>query len=165
MKKLILLVSLLVAFISCENDKKESVKTPEVKVEYVSFGDKITADNYLSKSEMYTKFKGLKKGDTIDVKFTSTINKVCKKKGCWMRLDLGKGEESLVRFKDYGFFMPLNADDREVIVAGKAFVDIVTIAELQHYAEDENASKEDIAKITEDEVTFAIQSNGVLMVK
>ncbi len=114
---------------------------------------------------MYNKFKALKQGDTIQVKFASKINKVCKKKGCWMRLDLGKGEESLVRFKDYGFFMPLNSDNREVIVNGKAYLDIVTVAQLQHYAKDEGLSQEEINKITEDEVTFAVESNGVLMVK
>ena len=160
MKKIILILILIIAFTSCKNDKKEVKKTTDT---YVSFGDKITSENHLSKAEMYDKFKNLKKGDTIDVKFASSINKVCKKKGCWMRLDLDKGEESLVRFKDYGFFMPLNSDNREVIVSGKAYVDIVTVNELRHYAEDEGLSEEEINKITKDEVTFAIESNGVLM--
>ena len=158
MKKIVLLLAVLVVFIACKEKNKEDVK-------YASFGDKITSENVLSKEEMYKKFKGLKKGDTIQVKFNSKINKVCKKKGCWMSLDLGKGEESLVRFKDYGFFMPLNSDDREVIVQGKAYLDVVTVAELQHYAKDENLSQEEIDKITEDEVTFAVESTGVLMVE
>jgi len=162
MRKLGIIIIALLAIVSCK-ENKDSVK--KVAVDYASFGDKITADNHLSKTAMYEKFKHLKKGDTIDVKFTSSINKVCKKKGCWMRLDLGKGEESLVRFKDYGFFMPLNSDDREVIVSGKAYIDVVTVAELRHYAEDEGVSKEEIEKITEDEVTYAVESNGVLMVK
>ncbi len=165
MKKLIVL-SLFITLFSCKNEKKETItKTPEVTVKYTSFGEKITADNAISNTEMFKKFKGLKKGDTIQVKFTSKINKVCKKKGCWMRLDLGKGEESLVRFKDYGFFMPLNSDNRDVVVNGKAYLDVVTVAQLQHYAKDEGLSKEEIEKITEDEVTFAIESNGVLMVE
>ncbi len=156
MKNILLVLIALVLLVSCKETKKEMDK-------YVSFGDKITSENYLSKKAMFTKFKALKKGDTIQVKFASSINKVCKKKGCWMRLDLGKGEESLVRFKDYGFFMPLNSDNREVIVSGKAFVDVVTVAELRHYAKDEGLSEEEINKINKDEVTFAIQSNGVLM--
>ncbi|MEE9350287.1 MAG: DUF4920 domain-containing protein [Flavobacteriaceae bacterium] len=153
MRLLSLLLITIITLSSCE------------KVEYTSFGDQITADNHLSKTDMLNKFKGLKKGDTIDVKFASSINRVCKKKGCWMRLDLDNGEESLVRFKDYGFFMPLNSDNKEVIVSGKAYIDVVTVAELRHYAEDEGLSKEDIEKITEDEVTYAVESNGVLMVK
>ena len=165
MKKLVVLFIVIFVFTSCKDAKKETVKTPEVKVEYASFGDKITPENVIDKEAMYKTFKSLKKGDTVAVKFSSKINNVCKKKGCWMRLDLGKGEEALVRFVDYGFFMPLNSENREVIVEGKAYLDVVTVAELRHYAKDENATKEEIEKITEDEITFAIESNGVLMVK
>jgi len=166
MKKIVLILVVIIVFVSCKESKKiEEKAKQEVAVEYASFGDKITSDAYLSKAEMYDKFKTLKKGDTVDVKFTSKINKVCKKKGCWMRLDLGHGDESLVRFKDYGFFMPLNSDDREVIVSGRAYIDVVTVAELQHYAKDEGLSQVEIDKITEDEVTFAVESNGVLMKK
>jgi len=164
MKKLGLIVLVMVIFISCKEDKKSIEKNnEEITTTYISFGDKITSENYLSKGQMYDKFKSLKKGDTLAVKFASKINKSCKKKGCWMRLDLGNNEESLVRFKDYGFFVPLNSKDREVIVSGKAYLDVVTVAQLRHYAEDEGLSKEEINKITEDEVTFAVESNGVLM--
>lgn len=165
MKKLIFLLTILLVFTSCEKEKKETITTPEIKKEYISFGDKITSDNALSKEDMLTKFKSLKKGDTVQVKFASKINRVCKKKGCWVSLDLGSGEETFVRFKDYGFFMPLNSEDREVIVKGKAYVDILTVAELQHYAKDEGESQEEIDKIIEEEVTFAVKSTGVLMVK
>lgn len=162
MNKIIVLLVIIVVTFSCKDIKKES---QELVVDYVSFGKKITADNHISKDEMLTKFKSLKRGDTVAVKFTSKINKVCKKKGCWMRLNLDDKNETLVRFKDYSFFMPLNSDNKEVIVNGKAYLDVVTVAQLQHYAEDEGLSQEEIDKITEDEVTFAVKSDGVLMVK
>ncbi|NVK09994.1 MAG: DUF4920 domain-containing protein, partial [Tenacibaculum sp.] len=119
----------------------------------------------ISAEEMRTKFKNLKKGDTLNIKFTSTINEVCKKKGCWMKLDLGEEQESMVRFKDYGFFMPLNADNKEVIVNGKAFVTEISVDELQHYAKDAGKSEEEIAKITEPKYTYAFEADGVLMKK
>lgn len=165
MKKTLLILSIFIAMTACKTDKKETVKTLKTKVEYASFGDKISADDAISKDLMLQKFKSLKKGDTIQVKFNTKINKSCKKKGCWMRLDLGNNEESLVRFKDYGFFVPLNASGKEVIVNGKAYLDVVTVAQLQHYAKDEGLSDEEINKITEDEITFAIESNGVLLVE
>ncbi len=162
LNKIIIVLVIAFTFVACKEVKKaDSIK----EVSYLSFGEKISADNHLSKTAMFSKFKSLKKGDTINVKFASKINKVCKKKGCWMRLDLGDKNETLVRFKDYGFFMPLNADSKEVIVNGKAYLDVVTVAQLRHYAEDEGLSKEEINKITEDEVTFAVESDGVLMVK
>ena len=160
MNKLIILLLVSITIFSCKETKNNAQKK---EVKYLSFGKKITAENHLTKSAMFGKFKGLKKGDTIDVKFASKINKVCKKKGCWMRLDLDDKNETLVRFKDYGFFMPLNADEREVIVQGRAYLDVVTVAQLRHYAEDEGLSKEEIDKITEDEITYAVESNGVLM--
>ncbi len=166
MKRIVYLLVIVLAFVSCkENKKAEKKVTKDVAVAYASFGDKITSDNYLDKDAMYAKFKSLKKGDTIAVKFASKINKVCKKKGCWMRLDLGNGDESLVRFKDYGFFMPLNSDNREVIVSGRAYLDVVTVDQLRHYAKDEGLSQAEIDKITEDKVTYAVESNGVLMKK
>jgi CRISPR/Cas system CMR-associated protein Cmr3 (group 5 of RAMP superfamily) len=165
MKNLLLIFTVFIAITACKTDKKETVKTPETIIKYASFGDKISAENAISKNEMLQKFKSLKKGDTIQVKFKTKINKSCKKKGCWMRLDLGNNEESLVRFKDYGFFVPLNSAGKDVVVNGKAYLDVVTVAQLQHYAKDEGLSQEEINKITEDEVTYAIESDGVLLVE
>ncbi len=162
---LIYTVFLGVLIISCKTEKKETKKTEEQPVEYVSFGEQITDENTISADEMRTKFKSLKAGDTLNIKFASKINSVCKKKGCWMKLDLGEEKESMVRFKDYGFFMPLNADDKEVIVNGKAYVTETSVKELQHYAKDAGKSEEEIAKITTPKYTYAFEANGVLMKK
>lgn len=161
MKQILFIISLTVLVISCKETKKENQSKTE---KYASFGAKISDDKAMSQDELFTTFKGLKKGDTVAVKFNSKINAVCKKKGCWMRLPLDKDNETLVRFKDYGFFMPLNADGKEVVVSGKAYVDIVTVADQRHYAKDEGLSDEEINKITEDKVTYAVESDGVLMV-
>ena len=104
-------------------------------------------------------------GDTVNVKFTSAIKEVCVKKGCWMKLPLTEETETMVKFKDYGFFMPLDSKGKEVIVEGKAFVKITPVAELQHYAEDAGKSKEEIAKITEPKMEFSFEAKGVLMKK
>ena len=148
-------------------DKKiiEVAPVKEVKVEYASFGDKILADKALTKDQMLAKYKTMKKGDTIAVKFKSKINSVCKKKGCWMKMDLANNSESFVRFKDYGFFVPLNADNSEAIVSGRAFVDEISVAELQHYAKDGGKSQAEIDKITQPKITYAFQADGVLITK
>ena len=69
----------------------------------------------------------------------------------------------MVRFTDYGFFMPLNSDNKDVIVEGRAFVSEISAEELQHYAKDAGKSEEEIAKITEAEFTYAFEADGVLM--
>ena len=82
-----------------------------------------------------------------------------------MQLPAGMDQTVMVRFKDYGFFMPLNSDGKEVIVEGKAFVRETSVDELKHYAEDAGKSKEEIAKITEPERTLSFEAIGVLMKK
>jgi hypothetical protein len=156
--KLCLIFSLV--FAACKENKKT-----EVDINYDSFGGKISDEGVINAKTMLGTFKFLKVGDTLSVKFAATINEVCSKKGCWMKLDLTDGTETMVRFKDYGFFMPLDANNKEVIVSGKAFVKETSVKELQHYAEDAEKTKEEIALITESKVEFSFEADGVLMKK
>ncbi len=160
--KQIITLAIVVLFISCKDNsqKKESSDMPKT---YVSFGKKITLDNAISAEEMGKKFQNLKSGDTIDVKFTSTIKKVCKKKGCWIQVGVGEEKNSFVKFKDYGFFMPMNSEGSEVVMNGKAFVRTISVKQLQHYAKDAGKSEEEIAKITKPRVTLAFLADGVLL--
>ena len=68
----------------------------------------------------------------------------------------------MVKFKDYGFFMPLNAKG-EVVINGKAYVSETSVDELRHYAEDAGKSKEEIAAITETQRTYSFEADGVLL--
>jgi hypothetical protein len=140
---------------------KAATQKPAFK--YAAFGSKITADKALSKEQMTQKYASLKKGDTIQVKFKSKIMSVCKKKGCWMKMDLADNKESFIRFKDYGFFVPLNADNSEAVVSGKAFLDVISVDELKHYAKDGGKPQDEIDKITQPKITYAFQADGVLI--
>jgi len=163
MNKIFIAVACLFLVVACKEQKGTSEKSQKEPVAYLSFGEKITDENVISKEVMADKFDNLKKGDTINVKFTSSINEVCKTKGCWMKLDLGNKKESMVRFTDYGFFMPLNSDNKEVVVDGRAFVTEISVKELQHYAKDAGKTEEEIANITEPKFTYAFEADGVLM--
>ncbi len=136
-----------------------------LKVEYASFGDKIAADKALTNEQMFKKYKSLKAGDTVNVKFKSEITGVCQKKGCWMTLALPGDQSTFVKFKDYAFFVPLNATEQEAIVSGKAFVSETSVAELKHYAKDAGKSDAEIAKITKPEVKYGFMADGVLISK
>lgn len=139
-----------------------SCKGTDKKVDYASFGENISIENAISKKEMMSKFSNLKAGDTIEVKFASKVNKVCETKGCWMKVDLGT-EESMVKFKDYSFFVPMNSEERKVVVKGKAYVTELSIADQKHYAKDAGKSEEEIKAITETKYTYAFLADGVLM--
>ena len=163
MKKAILFLALTAFFVGCEQ-KKEA--TPEVaKVEYAKFGASISDDGALSKEEMTEKFASLKEGDTLDVKFKSTINEVCQKKGCWMSVNLAADEAVFVKFKDYDFFVPMNAQDKQLVLNGKAYVNVESVADLKHYAKDAGKSQTAIDSITMPEVRYSFMADGVLIAK
>jgi len=148
------------------NAQKPKAKTAVINTnDYALFGEKFIANNVMNNKQMLKKYKTLKKGDSIAVKFQSNINEVCKKKGCWMQMDLTDYKQSFVKFKDYGFFVPLNADNSEAIVNGIAFVDVVSVAELKHYAKDGGKSQDEINKITKPEITYSFKATGVYIKK
>jgi len=148
-------------------DKSQSSGKPAnaPTLAYASYGDKISAEKAISKEQVYNKYKNLKPGDSVNVTFKTKINDVCKKKGCWMMLQLPEQKEAFVKFKDYAFFVPLNADGQEAVVSGKAFVSERTVAQLRHYAKDGGKSEEEINKITEPETTYGFLADGVLISK
>lgn len=146
-------------FTSC----KYSVSVGDSDVSYSSFGDSITADNAISKEALFSKYESMKEGDTLNLKFSSQINDVCQKKGCWMNVDLGKDQKAFVKFKDYGFFMPLNSKGEEVILNGKAFLSIESIEEQKHYAKDAGKSQAAIDSITTPLKSYSFVADGVLI--
>lgn len=171
MKKIVLLVVIAFVSFSCKNDSKvqeivDQDAATEIKAElaYNSFGAEINDNDALSSERMMTHYKAMKVGDTLNSKLRGTIAEVCSKKGCWMKLDMGDGQMARVTFKDYGFFMPLNATG-EVVVNGKAFVTETSVDDLRHYAEDAGKTPEEVAAITEPEVTYAFEADGVLLKK
>ena len=168
MKKIGVVMLLSFAIVACNSAKKDIKKENKIvkNTTYSSFGATISALDYLSSNDALSNYNALKLGDTINLKFNANIKEVCSKKGCWMTLPAGNDDETImVRFKDYGFFMPLDAAGKEVIVAGKAFVNEVSVADLKHYAEDAGKSSEEIASITEPAMEFAFEANGVLLKK
>lgn len=168
MKKLVLLLAVCLTVLSCKNDKKTNDKEVEVQevkeIAYASFGKEINDADALTSERMMEHYKAMKAGDTINSKMRGKIVEVCSKKGCWMTLDMADGNEVMVRFKDYSFFMPLNAQG-EVVVNGKAYVKETSVEELRHYAEDAGKSKEEVEAITEPKRTYAFLADGVLLQK
>ena len=97
------------------------------------------------------------------VKIEGEILSSCPMKGCWMKISVEK-DTVLVRFKDYGFFVPKNGiEGKSTIINGKLSVDTLSIAQLQHYAEDAGKSKEEIALISKPEITISFLADGVVI--
>lgn len=124
------------------------------------YGAGIMNDQYLDLDGVIHALSGK---DTVHTTLKATVSEVCQVKGCWMTLGGGNdgGEEMLVRFKDYGFFVPKDLGGRNVLVEGKAYRSITSVEELRHYAEDAGKSKEEIMQITEPESTLSFEATGV----
>lgn len=157
MKKRILLLSIFTLLFACKTEHKKELS-------YLSFGGEISNKEILSNDQVVETYKNLKVGDTINMKFSATVNEVCQAKGCWMLLDIDT-EEAMVKFKDYGFFMPKNIVNKEVIVNGKAFISEISVDEQRHYAEDSGKSDDEIAKIIEVKKTLSLEADGVLLIE
>ena len=151
MKKIILFLAVLLSLASC---KKE--------ITYASFGKTINDTDALDADHMMKNYETMKEGDTLNTKIAGTIDKVCVAKGCWMTLDIDGENEVMVKFKDYGFFVPTDAKG-DVVINGKAFVTETSVDELRHYAQDAGKSKEDIEAITEPKRTYSFEADGVLL--
>ena len=116
-----------------------------------------------SESINYNLEKDIFLNSSSKVKIEGEILSSCPMKGCWMRISVEK-DTVLVRFKDYGFFVPKSGiEGKSTIINGSISVDTLSIAQLQHYAEDAGKSKKEIALITKPEVTISFLADGVLI--
>ncbi len=165
MKKLAFLflsVSLLTACNNTTNQTEEETETAvsEINPDYQYYGDSITDEGAIPVADLLTKMEG---SDSAAMKVEGIVTESCQKKGCWMKMDLGNGEQMRVSFKDYEFFVPKNLDGETAILEGYAKVTTTDVDMLKHLAEDAGKSEEEIAEITEPEVGVTYVATGVII--
>ena len=160
MNRIYFLVFSLILFWNC---KENNLKRLPVKIEsttYLSYGTQFDVSEVYTSEEFTNIMVGLT--DTIQVTMRGMVSDVCSKKGCWMTIPLSNGEDLMVRFKDYDFFVPVDASG-EVIINGKAYISETSVADLRHYAEDAGASSAEIEAILEPKITYSFMADGVLL--
>lgn len=127
-----------------------------------SFGAAFSPDGGISAGEMAKKMEGR---DSMELIVEGTVREVCQAKGCWMVVGSEEnGEEPvMVRFKDYGFFVPKDIAGRKVVMEGWAFREVTPVEELRHYAEDAGKTREEIEAITEPKDELKFLASGVFL--
>lgn len=99
-------------------------------------------------------------------KVSATIEKVCKKKGCWFTMqDESVDEPVRVTMKDYGFFVPRNADGAKAVVEGTLVSREMPQEEAQHYAEDEAGPGETPREVTGPQRVWEFTATAIELTK
>ncbi|MBC6992855.1 DUF4920 domain-containing protein [Neolewinella lacunae] len=129
-----------------------------------TFGAEFDAATVMPANNLLASYDEASLTDTVATTLRGTVNEVCQAKGCWMTIATGTDEEMMVKFKDYGFFMPKDISGREVVMHGKAFLQLTPVEELQHYAEDAGKTPEEIAMITEPKRELHFLADGVQLI-
>ena len=159
MKFTSLLITMAFVMAGLNSIAQEDANTVGVS-SYEYFGEKIDEKGAVKPADFLNKMES---SDSINVKLEAKIVTCCRKKGCWMDLDLENGTTMKVRFKDYEFFVPKDADGRMAVVQGVAKKEVIDVATLRHYAEDAGKSEEEIAAITEPEKGYSFTASGVII--
>ena len=156
MKNIIIILTLGLIF-SCNSPNGDQTQT-NTKESY--YGDLINTSDIINISEVKN---SISQNGKITTKIQGEILATCAKKGCWMKLKTDE-DTLMVRFKDYGFFVPKEGvEGRNAIIQGEAYYDTLTVELLQHYAQDAGKSEDEILSITEPEYNFLFEASGVII--
>lgn len=135
-------------------------QSPKPAEKGVTYGASTTNENTVAVADMEKKITADQK---FEGKITAKVVEVCQEKGCWMKVDKGNGETLMVKFKNYGFFMPKNIVGQTVVLDGEAVVKEVSVKQQKHYAEDAGKGKEEVGKIKEPKKEIQFVAKGVLV--
>lgn len=155
MRSFIALSAAVLLLASCAQTPAEEV------VVYDYFGDSAAIGTpVLTGAEV---LKQLETSDSIWVTFQAPIQAVCQTKGCWMEVQLDSTTTALVRFKDYGFFVPMDASGEMATIGGAVKKQELSIEWLQEQARDANEPDSVVAAITKPEVRLTVMASGVAL--
>ncbi len=127
------------------------------------YGEKITSpEEALNINDVVAKLEGGSEFEGVKIK--AKIVEVCPKKGCWLKLELNDGKTAMVKMKDYGFFLPVSAKGKTVVIDGDVKLKTTSVSELKHYAEDAKKSKEEIDAITTPQKEVSVKAKGIVIV-
>jgi hypothetical protein len=125
------------------------------------FGAATTTDKAITVDELAVLMKK-NEGKKTEVKLKGTVTTVCEAMGCWIKIKSTDGD-LMVRMKDHAFFVPLALNGKEIVIDGIAEEKQTSVAQLKHYAEDANKSKEEIDAIKDPKTELTITAKGILV--
>ena len=149
MKKLFIILSGAAIFLNaCNNnvsnektEKKDSTTTKNFYGKVFENNNATPVNEAVAVIKSGKEFKGIIEGRMMEV---------CQAAGCWTDLGLAGGEKLKVKFRDANgeeFGIDKASSGKMIDVHGVGYMDTISVEMQKHYAEDDKASKEEIAKI------------------
>lgn len=136
--------------------------TPTAAPSTTEFGAKLTLKKSISIDQALTNLNGQKEAtESQPVLVEAQVDKVCVKKGCWMSLK-SKTSDVRVKFKDYGFFVPISLVGKTVLAEGVMLKKELTLGQTKHYVEDEGG---DPSTVTEPRTDYQMIATGVKVIE
>lgn len=126
------------------------------------FGEKVKSKGAVALADVATQLND--QTELKDIKIKAKVTEVCANKGCWLKLELPDGQQATVKMKDYGFFVPLAAKGKTIVIDGDAELKVTSVKELRHFAEDAKKSQAEIDAITEPKKEVKILAKGIVVV-
>lgn len=165
MKSIYLTLVTLISIAACSpssNSSEENTAsdTGETATVAGSYGNTEWSDS--TAITMVSLIDSLSNMDSIYTTVSGTIDAACQAKGCWMSMKTDD-DEILVRFKDYGFFVPMNSAGHYATIRGWAYAETQSIADQIELAKDANASEEEISQITDPKLKLTFMAEGVVI--
>jgi hypothetical protein len=126
-----------------------------------NYGAKVKTKGAVALAEVAHKLES--GSPSTEAKIKAKILEVCPNKGCWLKLELPDGQQATVKMKDYGFFVPLAAKGKTVVIDGTVALKTTPVSELKHFAEDAKKSKVEIDAITQPKKEISILASGIVV--
>lgn len=124
---------------------------------------KVDVKKAITVKAMLADFSG--KSERTEYTFEGNLVEICSKAGCWVNIDKGDGDTFMVRFKDHFTIPPATEVGTGAYLHGYAFMDTISVADLQHFAEDAGKSAEEIAAITAPKFKLNFEADGITLKK
>lgn len=126
------------------------------------YGAAVSADSALNISALP---ELLTKTPKMNTKVKAKVLEVCPNKGCWLKLAVNDSTTAMVKMENYGFFLPLDAIGKNIVLDAEATMTTTSVGELRHYAEDAKKSKAEIAAITQPKKEIKLLAKGIVVVE
>lgn len=179
MKKYFFILLAAASFTACNqsttgaakpNDSANATETKKPKINLVPedtlYGK---AFNYDEAQDVNTLLAAPEKLDTTkNYVVSGTITQVCQSKGCWFRLDDGKGGSTFIKLVGEGEddeepTIPKDSKGKSVLFYGMPSLDEVSVKAQKHFLEDAGASKAEIDAVKAPKKEWRFYSTSVVV--